>query len=628
LDADSAHSYDALSLDMQLDIDIVQNRFHAIVEMRISVTSDELPVIPIHHPDDWQGIVQVNGVQTTWEPISANEANIINPLEVNTGDTLEVTMCYSNPLRRDNSFGGMVYNPELDVVFTFGEPYRTRLWLACYDLPFDKIITRMTVRMDCRYKVLSNGRLSGETDNGDGTTTTFWENRDPISTYLISLAASPYVVIESEAAGVNKIPVHFWAFPKDSALASEEFGRTSLMIDYFETLFGPYPFNKYDQAMAPIFNGWGAMEHQTCTTYGQALVEAGQRQYEGVVAHELAHQWWGNLVTPLTFADIWLNEGFASYSDALWAERQSSERFHQVMSNFRDWYFGEDDDPQRGRFPIYNPPLNDNPGAFNPMFSATVYDKGAWVLHTLRWVMGDDDFFTGLQHYVALYAYGNSTTDEFKAAMEEVSGIDLTAFFDEWVYRAGYPIYRFSKLDWVSQDSFNVASIIVEQVQTEAPYFSTPLPIRLHGEMLDTLLRVEIEPLASQQIILGEFLSLGEMEFDPEEWILCGNHCDNNVWNSYTGLLPDQLSISPAFPNPFNSQTSLDVFLPATGYWRVEVYNLLGQQIGLLGEGIGFRGMHRLVWEADPAAVASGVYFITVSTQYGGRASQRVHLIR
>lgn len=151
----------------------------------------------------------------------------------------------------------MVYHEPQDVVYTFGEPYLTRKWLPCYDYPFDKVLSSVRVRMDSRYSVLSNGQFVERSNFEDGTSLTCWENPDPIATYLISITAAEYTVIESTPAGIGNASVHFWVYPADSALAAEEFGRTSEMIDYFETLFGPYGFNKYDQAMAPIFNGWG-----------------------------------------------------------------------------------------------------------------------------------------------------------------------------------------------------------------------------------------------------------------------------------------------------------------------------------------------------------------------------------
>ncbi|HEB85287.1 MAG TPA: T9SS type A sorting domain-containing protein [Bacteroidetes bacterium] len=614
--ADSVHSYDALHLEIEIQPDIPADLFDAVVTMSVVSNEDPLSQLSFHLAGCTIDSILADGEAVAYS--AAGELVTItfdNPPPL--GDTVDVTVVYSGLLRGNNYFGGMIYSSTNDVLYTFGEPYTTRYWLACYDLPFDKVTSRVTVIMDSEYRVLSNGVRTEEVEIAPGVTRTVWDNPDPISTYLISLAAHPYAVIDGGTGGENDIPVSFWAYRPDSAQAAYEFGRTAEMIDVFEGLFGPYPFNKYDQAMAPIFNGWGAMEHQTATTYGYRLVEYGGRTFESIVAHELGHQWWGDMVGPLTFAHIWLNEGFASYADALWAEHLSSSAFHGRMSSFRDSYMYEDNNELR--YPIYDPPPNF-------LFGSAIYDKGAWVLHMLRYLMGDDDFFAGLQLYGQTYAYGSATIDEFQGAMELASGLDLDSFFDEWIYQAGYPIYHFSNLvPRLQGDGTYTASLELYQSQTNAPIFTIPLPLKFFTSGRDTLVRVEVAPERTQTLnITGLEFSPTWMSYDPEQWILALADV-TEVAEGGEGV-PRSFVLSSPWPNPFNAETSLEISLPRRGEWSVDVFDLLGRRVARLADGVQAPGVHRVLWRPD-AGTSSGVYWIRVIAP-GGEATRRVVLLK
>ncbi len=512
LDADSIHSFDALELHATITPDIPARTFTGNVALNVEVMEDNPEMIAIHLCECTVQSVQLNDSPIEYE-YNGSLISIILPPGTGIGDLLNIEIDYEGPLRDDNRFGGMVYQPAQDCLYTFGEPYSTRYWLPCYDLPFDKLdIVEMTVILEETYRVASNGVLLEETDLGDGRCRTIWRSEDPISTYLISLAAHPYIRIPSGVYGLNDTEVNFWVYPADSALAAFEFGRTGQIIEYFETLFGPYPFNKYDQAMAPIFDGWGAMEHQTCTTYGENLVRMGNRNAENIVAHELGHQWWGDWVGPLTFSHIWLNEGFASYCEVLWAEHLDPALYEQTLFIFQVYYFAED---ELIRYPIYDPPPDF-------LFGLAVYKKGALVLHTLRWLVGDENFFEALRQYGVEYGMGSAVTDEFRDVVEDVSGMELDAFFEEWVYHAGYPEYNFNTFTVTPNEHGSQVTINLLQQQVNAPYFSTPLPIRLFGGGGDVIVRAEVEPTAYQTLDLGDLDFVPtNWQFDPEHFIIC-----------------------------------------------------------------------------------------------------------
>ncbi|HEX05269.1 MAG TPA: T9SS type A sorting domain-containing protein, partial [Bacteroidetes bacterium] len=456
-------------------------------------------------------------------------------------------------------------------------------------------------------KILSNGLLDSIIDNGDGTHTYNWTNDEQTSTYLLSMAAGEYNVVNDGPAGVNDTPVAYWILPQYQAQAEYDFGQTDDMIDYFEPLFGEYPFVKYDQSMAAIFNGWGAMEHQTATTFGYNLARSGTRAYENIVAHELAHQWWGDLVGPRTFADIWLNEGFATYCEALWAESYSLEDRRNTMASFRSSFFNHDNS---NRHPVYDPPDGH-------MFCTTVYKKGGWVLHMLRWVVGDEAFFDGLQYYADQHAYESASTPDFQAAMETVSGMDLNSFFNEWVYDQGYPEYIATDFQTGIVGGEYSLSFTLYQTQTNAPYFSTPIPILVREQTTDssqnyreTMVRAEVEPVAVQTIVLTGFSApIISYEFDPDEWILSTSQALTNAVDELS--LPQEFDVSEGWPNPFNSTVSIEIDLYMPQQVIVTVFDVLGRKVADLVKESMLAGTHRISWTPTETN-ASGSYLLQV----------------
>ncbi|MBZ0265453.1 T9SS type A sorting domain-containing protein [bacterium] len=613
LDADTVHSFDALDLDIAIHPNLETRTAHSEVTMRFRVMEDNLQEIELHLADCTINSITMGDVPLPMQYTQDGENLTINlGAPQNLHDTLTVTINYELIILNNNYFGGLIYRHQQNTMYTFGEPYETRFWLACYDRPFDKVTSTMRVTMASEYIVVSNGELVGIEDAGNGESTTTWQNSDPISTYLISIAASPYAIINFAPAGVNNTPLSVYSFPADSATSVFEFGRTGEMLELFESHFGAYPFNKYAQVLAPIFDGWGAMEHQTCTTYGAALVRLGNRQAEQIVAHELAHQWWGDMVGPFTFAEIWLNEGFATYSAGLWLEHLDEHQFEEYMYNGMMSYFNEDADPDRGRFPIFNPPyIRDG---WDPMFSSTVYRKGAWILHMLRWVVGDEDFFAGLRAYGETFAYGNAKTHEFKEVMEAVSEQDLSSFFDEWVFDQGYPIFSFENLQSVPNDSGSRVSFELVQTQTDAPFFTTPLPVLLTNGEQEALIRLEnIQGVESQIIELGQLpFTATSLEFDPDHWILSGNHASFAPEDIQLSL-PESMTLLPAYPNPFNSGTNFIISLPHSSWLEVVVYNHLGQQVDLVTNRYFQSGSHLVKWKPE-RSVANGMYYIRASS--------------
>jgi len=301
------------------------------------------------------------------------------------------------------------------------------------------------------------------------------------------------------------VEVLFYAYPEHLTQAKEDFSITVPMIEFYAGAFGEYPFleEKYGTAEIP---GTASMEHQTCTSYSSRLV-TGTHKYDYIVAHELAHQWWGDLVTLTAWEDIWLNEGFATYSDALWVENlYGLEGLKSRMIDFRDIYFNHHEGQEHA---IYDPPLGH-------LFCEIEYEKGAWVLHMLRFVVGDDNFWQILKEYAQLYAYSNARTEDFHAVCEQIYGADLTWFFEQWIYGIGYPVYQFG---WGFSDR-NKVRIVINQIQEEFPLISMPVELEfiLSSGTEKKLVWVNEE----KNIFEFDFQEKPlNVLFDPDSWILC-----------------------------------------------------------------------------------------------------------
>ncbi len=370
----------------------------------------------------------------------------------------------------------------------------------------------MTVSAPSAMTVTGNGHLAGSWDGpGPGYKTWHWVEDYPIATYLISLAACDYAVLQdSVSVGGSYLPITNYVYHGDSSDAAYDFGNVGAMISFFSDRFGVYPFmgEKYSMSATPIFNGWGAMEHQTNTTFGDRLIN-GYRSYEWIVTHELAHQWFGDKITCFDWRHIWLNEGFATYTEALFSEHfYGQTAFQNRMANFRSQYFNED---SYMRYPIFDPPPD-------YLFGSAEYEKGAWVLHMLRHVMGDPAFFAGMYAYSDSLAYGNASTDDFQGVMEQHHGSSLAWFFDEWIYDQGHPAYRFG-YDTQAYDGQVNFLFQVRQDQSHAPVFTMPIDVRLQGTGFDTTVTFW-NTQADQHFSVFLQSTPSTVTVDPGEWIL------------------------------------------------------------------------------------------------------------
>ncbi len=436
-----------------------------------------------------------------------------------TGETFSVTISYSgHPTGSGlDGFSFDIYNGN-PVVASLSEPWAARSWWPCKDRPDDKADSLdIFITCDTAYFCASNGNLIDTTQNGDGTWTFNYEVRYPITTYLFSVAISKYTVWHDwYYYGVNDSMIIInHVYPDKYVVSLSSFGITPEAIGIYADLFGEYPFvnEKYGHAN---FEWGGAMEHQTVSSMG-----GGNFGFTTpVIVHELSHQWWGNMITCNNWHEIWLNEGFASYCEALYYEAiDGIDAYHTYMASMTYLSAGT----------IY---VYDTTNVYN-IFNLRVYDKGAWVLHMLRHVVGDSTFFDCLQaYYSSVHQYGDATTEDFKNVCETVSGTDLDYFFDEWIYGQYYPRYYwsyYSELD--PADSSYWTYIQIRQTQTTSPQvFTMPIDMVFTFDSgVDT--SVIFNDVRDGVYIIKTDENPVDIDLDPDSWILRYRYQTSWIYN-------------------------------------------------------------------------------------------------
>jgi aminopeptidase N len=356
------------------------------------------------------------------------------------GEKTSITIDYDGA----NRTKGAYFKPARHIVWTQGETEDTRFWVPTYDFPNDKTTWEFYIWTAKGERALSNGRLAGSRAVGDSIEW-HWVLDKPASTYLMTAVVGNYTVLQDEPW--RKVPVGYWTYPDSIQAAWRGFAKTPEAIDVFSRKTGvPYPWAKYDQIVIPEFQ-YGGMENVTATSQNDVQIlhpawSEPQANSEGLMAHELAHQWYGDLLTTRGWADAWLNEGFATFMEQIFREEASG-----VDEGAFDRLDAQEltiDADRRARRPIvWDKWVNDPIEVF---FSGHIYPKGATILQMLRHQLGDALFWKAMNHYTTANAYGNVVSDDLRKAFEETTGKDYKAFFDQWVYGAGFPAFQVSSL--------------------------------------------------------------------------------------------------------------------------------------------------------------------------------------
>jgi aminopeptidase N len=531
----------------------------------------------------------------------------------NAGEVLLIEVPYRRPTgyRRPGSRLGYyhfstdsVAGLPANVGYTLSEPSDTRFWMPCFDEPWDKATAEIMITVPTGYVAASNGRLVQVTDRGDGTQTWHWREDHQIAPYLLCVTVSVFSVsrLPYVTAGGDTIPVEYYVWNsglfEDSSAAASYLPTVRSMLAAFAGAYGEYPFDKYGMTAVLPF-GLGGMEHQTITTLNGYLFAD-----EHLVAHELAHQWWGDLVTCATWQDIWLNESFATYSEAIWQESKGGKAaLRQYMKdsltqfNYLSWTGA-----------VYDPVGQ----GFN-LFDLVVYSKGAWVLHTLRGAIGDSAFFRVLHAYRLRFEGGNATTTDFIAVVDSVTGSDYGWFFDQWIYGRGWPEYALSH-SW-HLDTLSLS--LYQEQDVSWPTYTMPLTVRAYHGSDSTTFLVR-DSLRTQLFQLPLPVRPDSVLLDPDGWVL------KQIVPVLPPPPPDDLPLSFALfqnsPNPFNPETEIRFQIADVRFVRLAVYDLLGREVTELVNEKKGPGMYAVTFDArlpggahsrggQGGGVASGVYF-------------------
>jgi aminopeptidase N len=385
--------------------------------------------------------------------------------------------------------------PEEDFMFhSQGEPQANGLWFACHDFPNDRMATEICATVPEGYQAVSNGRLVSVTKipgkEGNGPRTRYhWQQAKPHASYLVTLVVSKFDVVD--LGGPDSAYPGLW-MPVYGPLGSGEairalFAETPAMIKYFEELLDEkYPWDKYAQVIARDFH-FGAMENTSATTLAPQFASGRPGSADPIIAHELFHQWTGDLVTCRGWEHLWLNEGWASMSECMWAEhKRGADGYQRAMLRFIGQERGQSADTAAPRSNALVSHRYSDPD--QRFFAANnVYSKGACVLHMLRQRLGDEIFWKGVRLYIDRNRFNQAETDDFRNALEEVSGQSLERFFHQWCYRPGLPKLS---VDYTYDEVHQKLTVVIEQTQkidADNPAYAMSIPVYMEWkEQADT----------------------------------------------------------------------------------------------------------------------------------------------
>lgn len=371
--------------------------------------------------------VLVNGKETTFKR-EDGELIIGTGGRIAKGDKFTVDVKYDGdpkPLRSEYAPVELGWNKFEGGSYVVSEPDGTRGWLPVNDHPTDKATYSFHLTVPKDKVAAANGVLTSIEDKGEAHTFNF-EARDPMASYLATVHVGNYVVEEGKSDG--GVPIRNYFPPDIAKAASRDFAVVPEMVDFFGTKFGKYPFEVYGAiVMDANLGGAAALETQTLPLYDRGIVD-GKGGHSYVLAHELAHHWFGDSVSPSDWKDIWLNEGLASYCELLWTEHKDGEaamkrKLKQAEAQVRVYGAKE---------PIGEPRAD-------KLFDPKVYQGGTLAVHALRRELGDEKFFTTLQTYQQRHRNGAASTADLTAIASEVSGKDMKPFFDKWIYSEKLP---------------------------------------------------------------------------------------------------------------------------------------------------------------------------------------------
>jgi aminopeptidase N len=602
------HKFDVL--DYNISVDIRQcfispypKNFNGVVTVKFRVDT-ALTSIDLNAVNTSISVTSVglSGISFTH---TGNILTVTLDRTYNPGEIVYVRIYYSHLNVSDQAFytgnGG---------VFTDCEPEGARKWFPCWDKPSDKATVDLVIKVPSTAKIGASGRLQDSLVIGD-TTYYHWVSRDPVATYLVVMTGKinyqlNIVYYHKITNPIDSVPIRFYYNSGENP--STIINSVILpMTTYYSQKFGEHAFEKngFTTAPAPGFT-WGGMENQTLTTLCPGCWS------ENLVSHEYAHQWYGDMITCGTWADIWLNEGFATYAEALWYEKTGGYSSYKsdILSDASTYMSGNTGYPiYRPEWAVTTPPVNE---LFN---TAMTYCKGACVLHMLRYVLNDSNmFFNCMRGYsldTANFRYKSSVTDDFATKISQVSGQDLVWFIEEWVKQPNHPVYA-NTYNFTPAGGGNwTVGFIAKQTQTNTPFHKMPIVLRISFTSgPDTNIRV-MNDVNNQTFVFTVNRQPNNLVFDPDNDIVLKTA--STVLGIVSELeIPRVYALYQNFPNPFNPVTTVKFDIPERAFVKVNVFDVTGKLVSTLVNEERATGKYAVSFDAS--SLSSGIYYYTIVT--------------
>ncbi len=529
-------------------------------------------------------------------------SHIDNAVKINFGlsmpaGTLDSVSIFYHGVPGNSGFGSFInsVHDSVPVIWTLSEPYGAKDWWPCKNGLKDKADSiDVYIFAPAEYTAASNGLRQSEVIDGN-TKITHWKHKYPIATYLVCMAVTNFAEFENHVQlGDTNLLMQTFCYPENLALWQQNTPLVLSTIKYYSNIFGNYPFAK--EKYGQVQFGWGGgMEHQTSTF----IVTPN----ETLMAHELAHQWFGDKITCASWQDVWLNEGFATYLTSMDAE----VLFPQLTLQLRKQEIEKITSVPGGSVFV------DDTSNVNRIFdSRLTYIKGSHLLYMLRWILGDSLFFRGLRSYLndPALSYGFATTKDLQKNLEKVSGRNLDYFFKEWFYGQGYPTYH---VQWEQLDN-NFVRIKMSQVTSDPSVSFFELPVALQFKNGNQQKTIVVNNQKSGEVFIRDIgFAADTLIIDPDYWLITANNTSEKLEEK----MQNKIDI---FPSPFLNEFYINLRNFSSTKVRLGIYDSKGT---LMAKNY-FAINNSLLYKVSTQFFARGVYFVEVETDNGVKFAKKI----